>query len=86
MEADALWGWLAKDEKRSRATWVPHRIKPVLWAADGKQYSPSGLISLIWKVAQWEKRPVADQGTARRAPTSGKTLADLAWRVLDELE
>ncbi|MFM9453411.1 AIPR family protein [Streptomyces europaeiscabiei] len=86
LEAEALRDWLAEDEKRSRATWVPHRTKPILWAADGKQYSPSGLISLMWELAQWEKRPVANQGTARWATASGETLADLAWRVLGELE
>lgn len=86
MEAEALRDWLAEDEKRARATWVPHRTKPILWAADGKQYSPSGLISLMWELARWEKRPVANQGTARWAIASGETLADLAWRVLEELE
>ncbi len=86
LEAEALRAWLAEDEKRSRATWKPHRTKPILWAADGKQYSPSGLVSLMWELAQWEKRPVANQGTARWAIASGETLADLAWRVLGELE
>ncbi|MFE9819179.1 AIPR family protein [Streptomyces sp. NPDC005773] len=86
LEAEALRDWLAEDEKRSRATWRPHRTKPILWAADGKPYSPSGLVSLMWKLAQWEKRPVANQGTARWSTASGETLADLAWRILDELD
>jgi hypothetical protein len=85
-EADALKGWLAEDGRRSQATWVNHRTKPVLWAADGKKYSPSGLVTRIWELAEWEQRPVANQGTARWATTSGETLADLAWRVLGALE
>ena len=86
VEAEALRDWLAEDPKRARASWVPHRTKPILWAADGKQYSPSGLVSHIWELAQWEERPVANQGTARWVTGSGESLADLAWRILEELE
>ncbi|PWK75094.1 AIPR protein [Streptomyces sp. CG 926] len=86
MEAEALRDWLAQDEKRSRATWVKHRTKPVLWAADGKRYSPSGLITHMWKLAEWAEQPVANQGTARWVAPTGETLADLAWRVLNGLE
>ncbi|GAA1935430.1 AIPR family protein [Streptomyces sodiiphilus] len=86
LEEEALRDWLAEDERRARATWVSHRTKPLLWAADGKQYSPSGLITRMWELANWEKRPVANQGTARWATATGETLADLAWRALDELE
>ncbi|MEU7400920.1 hypothetical protein [Streptomyces sp. NPDC044948] len=86
LEAEAMRAWLAEDDKRSRATWKPHRSKPILWAADGKQYSPSGLVAHMWELAQWKKHPVANQGTKRWATASGETLADLAWRVLGELE
>ncbi|MFD5795563.1 AIPR family protein [Streptomyces diastatochromogenes] len=86
VEAEALKDWLAQDEKRGRATWTNHRTKPILWTADGKQYSPSGLITRMWELAEWEKRPVANQGTARWVTETGETLADLAWRVLGELE
>lgn len=86
LETEALRGWLAEDPKRGRASWVPHRTKPILWAADGKRYSPSGLISCMWELAQWEQRPIANQGTARWVTSSGESLADLAWRILDELE
>ncbi len=86
LEAEALKDWLAHDEKRGRASWTRHRTKPVLWAADGKQYSPSGLITRMWELAEWEQRPVANQGTARWVTETGETLADLAWRVLGELE
>jgi hypothetical protein len=85
-EAEAMRDWLSEDPKRARATWVPHRSRPILWAADGKQYSPSGLISHMWELARWEQRPVANHGTARWVTSSGESLADLAWRVLGELE
>ncbi|WP_218018405.1 AIPR family protein [Nocardia amikacinitolerans] len=85
-EMEAMKDWLAEDPQRARATWVPHRLKPLLWTVDGKQYSPSGLISHMWELAEWEKRPVANQGTKRWVTSSGDTLADLAWRVLDDLE
>ncbi|MDX3384480.1 AIPR family protein [Streptomyces niveiscabiei] len=86
VEAEALRDWLAENPKRSLATWTKHRTKPILWAADGKQYSPSGLVTLMWELADWKGRPVANQGTARWVTTTGETLADLAWRVLSELE
>ncbi|WP_261955242.1 AIPR family protein [Streptomyces nigrescens] len=86
LEAEALKDWLAQDEKRGRASWTNHRTKPILWATDGKQYSPSGLITRMWELAEWEKRPVANQGTARWVTETGESLADLAWRVLEELE
>jgi len=86
VEAEALKGWLAEDPKRARATWTPHRTKPLVWAADGQQYSPSGLIRHMWELARWEERPMANQGTARWAIATGETLADLAWRTLGELE
>ncbi|MBB4895552.1 hypothetical protein FHS39_004631 [Streptomyces olivoverticillatus] len=86
LEAEALRDWLTQNQKRSLATWVNHRSKPILWAADGKQYSPSGLITRMWELAEWKERPVANQGTARWVTKTGETLADLAWRVLGELE
>ncbi|MGW9478318.1 AIPR family protein [Saccharomonospora azurea] len=85
-ETEALAGWLAENPKRGLATWVPQRSKPLLWAADGQQYSPSGLVSHMWEIAGWEQRPVAVQGTARWETRSGETLADLAWQTLDQLE
>lgn len=85
-ETEALRSWLAEDPKRARATWVPHRSKPILWAADGSQYSPSGLISHMWELAEWKERPVANQGTARWETRNGESLATLAWRALEELE
>ncbi|MGV4928270.1 AIPR family protein (plasmid) [Streptomyces sp. BHT-5-2] len=85
-EKEALKPWLAANERRTRATWVNHRTKPILWSADGNQYSPSGLIARMWELAEWEERPVSNQGTARWLTPDGETLADLAWRLLESLE
>ncbi|MFK4864214.1 AIPR family protein [Streptomyces sp. CSMPJR101] len=85
-ESEAVREWLEENPRRGRATWVNHRSRPILWAADGKQYSPTGLVTQIWDLAGWEKRPVANQGTARWITDSGDTLAQLARRELDALE
>ncbi|MGW4588161.1 AIPR family protein [Amycolatopsis thermoflava] len=85
-ETAALRDWLDEDPRRARATWVPQRSRPILWTADGNHYSPSGLVSLMWELAGWDEHPVAVQGTARWATSSGETLADLAWRALRDLE
>ncbi|MFD7290404.1 AIPR family protein [Streptomyces sp. NPDC059863] len=85
-EREALSAWLNEDPRRSRATWANHRTKPILWAVDGKQYSPSGLIAHMWELAGWEGRPVSNQGTARWTTPDGETLVELALRLLEELE
>lgn len=85
-ERQALAGWLAEDPRRSQATWANHRTKPLVWQADGKHYSPSGLIAHMWELAGWEARPVANQGTVRWRTAEGDTLAALAARLLGELE
>lgn len=83
-EIEATRDWLAADARRARGTWVPHRSRPILWSADGQQYSPSGLIMRIWEEAGREKHPVAVQGTARWTVETGETLTDLAWRDLQD--
>jgi hypothetical protein len=85
-EAEALQEWLTEDPRRSHATWVADRKKPILWVADGKTYSPSGLITHIWETAGWSDRPVAVQGTAQWRTQTGESLADLARRALRELD
>jgi hypothetical protein len=83
IEHDALKEWLSEDPRRSRATWVPDRAKPLLWEADGQQHSPSGLVTKMWKAAHWEDRPVSNQGTARWQTADGRTLAALAFALQD---
>jgi hypothetical protein len=83
IEADALRDWLTGDVKRSRATWVNDRARPLLWEADGRQHSPSGLVTAMWKAANWEDRPVSNQGAARWQVQDGRTLAALAFALQD---
>lgn len=87
-EGDALEGWLAEDTRRSAATWVNNRSKPLVWSADGKSYSPSGLVMKMYAQAEWSGAPVAVQGPRRwhlgeegslaqlARATSGEALAD----------
>lgn len=80
----ALRAWLAEDPRRGQATWVNERAKPLLWSADGRRYSASGLVTHMWRLAQWEKAPVSVQGPARWAVPGAGTLVDLADAVLKE--
>ncbi|MGW5102846.1 AIPR family protein [Streptomyces sp. NPDC004100] len=86
-EKDALGAWLEANPRRARAKWTnTNRARPIIWAADGIAYSPSGLIARMWELAEWEGRPVSNQGTARWATQEGETLAVLARRLLDGME
>ncbi|MEU6443380.1 AIPR family protein [Streptomyces sp. NPDC047046] len=86
-ERDALAAWLASNPRRKLAKWTnASRTRPVVWAADGASYSPSGLIARMWELAEWEGRPVSNQGTARWATQDGETLALRARRLLDSME
>ncbi|MER5499288.1 AIPR family protein [Streptomyces sp. NPDC002561] len=86
-EKDALAEWLAANPRRALAKWTnTNRARPIVWAADGLMYSPSGLIARMWELAEWEGRPVSNQGTARWATQDGETLAVLARRLLDGME
>lgn len=77
-ERQAITAWLAEDPRRSKATWVNDRLKCLLWAYDGKQYSATGLVQTIWAQAPYEDSPVAVQGTRRWKLASGESLAELA--------
>ncbi|MFI6285518.1 AIPR family protein [Streptomyces sp. NPDC051018] len=83
-EREAMEEWLVEDERRRQATWANHRTKPILWAYDEQQYSPSGLVSKMWADAEWDDRPVANQGTARWFPAEGRSLWNLAQRIHSE--
>ncbi|GAA3355944.1 AIPR family protein [Saccharopolyspora gregorii] len=78
--------WIREDPRRSRATWVNHRSKPLLWEADGGQYSPSGLVKHMLDQVPG-KKVKAVQGTTRwKVPGQG-TLKDIADKVqLDQAE
>lgn len=81
-EQEALAGWLAEDPRRSEATWVNERRKPLLWAADGQRYSPSGLVTHMWELARWVRRPVSVQGTNEWVLPGEGSLWELALAVL----
>ncbi|WP_328697267.1 AIPR family protein [Streptomyces sp. NBC_00342] len=86
-EKEALAEWLTANPRRALAKWTrTNRTRPIVWAADGLLYSPSGLIARMWELADWEGRPVSNQGTARWATQEGETLAVLARRLLDGME
>jgi hypothetical protein len=81
-EADAMAAWLAEDPRRGMATWINERVRPLLWAADGKRYSPSRLVQLMWELAGWAEAPVAAQGPSRWFVSNEGSLWDLALELL----
>jgi len=84
-ERAALEGWLVEDERRRRASWVNDRVRPILWEYDKEQYSPSGLVTRMWKLAKWASSSVANQGTLRWYPDGGEVnLWGLALRIREE--
>ncbi|MFE0646711.1 DNA-binding protein [Streptomyces sp. NPDC058877] len=52
---DAIRAWVDDDESRARATWNNITAKPLIWAADGKGYSPTGLANYIFTSATGRK-------------------------------
>jgi hypothetical protein len=85
-EREAMAAWLGQDPTRSTASWVNQRVRPILWAVDGKSYSPSGLVQEMWRLAGWGKAPVAAQGPSRWFTADGKSLWTLAKETLSSLE
>ncbi|MFE2163589.1 AIPR family protein [Streptomyces sp. NPDC059447] len=85
-ERDALSEWLSRDPERYLATWINDARKPLIWAFDGQQYSPSGLVMQLWEKAEWPEQPVAVQGTRRWYLPGEGTLADLADELLADME
>ncbi|MEU9884147.1 hypothetical protein [Sphaerisporangium sp. NPDC051011] len=62
------------------------RSKPLVWAVDGRRYSPTGLVTEIWNQAGWDAqtRPVAVQGPSRWTVPGEGSLWQLALEVLAE--
>ena len=81
-EREAMAEWLAEDPRRSTATWINQRVRPLLWTADGKRYSPSGLVQRMWQLAGWGKAPVAVQGPSRWYVAGEGSLWTLAQEAL----
>ncbi|MFE0579094.1 AIPR family protein [Streptomyces sp. NPDC058874] len=77
----AIGSWLDADPRRRRASWVNDRKTPILWEADGRRYSPTGLVSHIWNEADWKEQWSAVQGPKQwRVPSEG-TLVEIAERL-----
>ncbi|MFI1430904.1 AIPR family protein [Streptomyces lydicus] len=83
VEESAIGDWLNEDPKRFMATWVNDPRKPLLWAVDDRQYSPSGLIMQIWQSAGWREGPVAVNGSAHWSVPGGASLSDLATQLYE---
>jgi hypothetical protein len=83
-EREALEAWFEDDPRRAQASWLNDRAKPLLWAADGRQYAPTGLVHRIWDLAPWPQgQQRAVQGPARWVVPGEGTLAELAVEVLN---
>ncbi|MFG2616319.1 AIPR family protein [Streptomyces sp. NPDC048507] len=80
-EESALDAWLNDDPRRFLATWVNDQSRPLVWAADGKQYSPSGLVRHIWTRAGRQDAPVAVAGTRHWLVPGEGTLEQLADEI-----
>jgi hypothetical protein len=78
--------WLAEDPKRTQATWVNHRSRPLLWAYDGQRYSPTGLVTKIWNLSGWAEQPVAVQGTVQWYVQGEGSLADISRSIQDDYD
>ncbi|PRX97872.1 AIPR family protein [Allonocardiopsis opalescens] len=90
VEELAIGAWLDEDPRRRRASWVNDRRTPILWEADGKRYSPTGLVAQMWNAADWKEQWSAVQGPKQwKVPGEG-TLVEIAegvWqRITDEGE
>ncbi|SCG53788.1 AIPR protein [Micromonospora echinaurantiaca] len=85
-ERQALSAWLAEDGRRGTATWVNSRSRPLVWAADGKRYTPSGLVMRMYALAEWNGAPVAVQGPHRWFLGNEGSLVSLARAILRETE
>jgi len=83
-EEKAMKNWLAENPRRAQATWTTDRKQTLLWEADGRHYSPSGLVMRMYELAGWENSPVAVQGPAKWH-IEGKSMAAHAERIFAEL-
>jgi hypothetical protein len=75
-ERAGMAAWLAHDARRGRAVWTNHRSKPLLWEADGRQYSPTGLVQMMRREAL--DRSGSIQGTKYWFLPGRGSLVDLA--------
>ncbi|MFF3845030.1 AIPR family protein [Streptomyces sp. NPDC002328] len=68
--------WIEEDPRRAQATWQNNKVKPLVWAVDGKAYAPSTLVRLMRRTAMGNDQQV--QGTRHwHVPELG-ALVDIA--------
>ncbi|WP_449061947.1 AIPR family protein [Planomonospora algeriensis] len=75
-ERHLMTPWLAQDPRRGRVTWVNSKSKPLLWEADGQQYSPTGLVQHMREQALGKENSV--QGTRYWFLSGQGSLVELA--------
>ncbi|MFB6875115.1 AIPR family protein [Streptomyces sp. NPDC056323] len=80
-EEQAIGAWLDEDPRRRRASWISDRSAPILWEADGRRYSPTGLVLQMWREADWKEQWSAVQGPKQWRVLGEGTLVDIAERL-----
>ncbi len=73
---DQMADWLDAEPGRRHATWQDDAAAPLVWEADGKSYSPTGLARLILEEAAGRTSQV--QGPLYWVNEFGQSLVDLA--------
>ncbi|MER6103403.1 AIPR family protein [Streptomyces sp. NPDC001832] len=81
VEELAIGAWLDADPRRRRASWVNDRKSPLIWEADGRHYSPTGLVSQMWNAADWKEQWSAVQGPKQWQVPGEGTLVEIAERL-----
>ena len=74
--------WLEEVPERRYATWVNDRAQPLLWAGDGKKYSPSNLSLRMIQAAMGSKAPKAVQGPKLWFVQGEGSLVEQAEQIL----
>ncbi|WP_160051769.1 AIPR family protein [Nocardiopsis sp. FR26] len=81
-EQQEMTGWLAEEPKRGQAVWRNTKQNQLQWQADGKWYSPSGLVRKMRRDASGKDQSA--QGTRHWHVPGEGSLADLAAQVRAE--
>jgi hypothetical protein len=72
----AIETWVAEDPDRGKATWQNKAGAPLIWASDGHEYTPSGLVKHIISLTSGIDRSV--QGTKWWVDAGGQNLVELS--------
>ena len=74
---DGVAAWVQENTARGQASWQNDKQKPLVWAADGESWSPTGLAQEILLQAVGQ-RATGMAGPRAWRTEGGKTLAELA--------